>query len=321
MSALPIHAPGRADGRPPPFASIDAIEADFGAHGYICGPGVATTVYLAARLAKPILVEGPPGVGKTELAKVAARHAGLALHRLQCYEGVDEAKALYEWKYGKQLLYTQMLKEKLSEVLDGAADLAEGMHRLNGFSDAFFSETFLEERPLLKALRSRDGAVLLVDEIDKADQEFEALLLEMLSDYQVTVPEIGTLSATVKPLVILTSNSTRTIGEALRRRCLYLHIDFPAPDLERRILHARVPGIDEALAARLVTFIDALRTLDLRKGPSVSELIEWAQALVMMNVATLDEDTVRRTLGLVVKFRQDMAAVEDALPALLSRTP
>ncbi|WP_431854285.1 AAA family ATPase [Azospirillum sp.] len=320
MTALPIHTPTRAD-EPPPFASIDAIEADFGARGYICGPGVATTVYLAAKLAKPILVEGPPGVGKTELAKVAARHAGLTLHRLQCYEGVDEAKALYEWKYGKQLLYTQMLKEKLSEVLDGAADLAEGMRRLNGFSDAFFSEAFLEERPLLKALRSRDGAVLLVDEIDKADQEFEALLLEMLSDYQVTVPEIGTLSASVKPLVILTSNSTRTIGEALRRRCLYLHIDFPAPDLERRILHARVPGIDDALAARLVTFIDALRTLDLRKGPSVSELIEWAQALVMMNVGTLDEDTVRRTLGLVVKFRQDMAAVEDALPALLSRTP
>ncbi len=315
MTALP----GIAAEPPAAFGSIEAIEADFAAHGYICSPGVATTMYLAAKLAKPILVEGPPGVGKTELAKVAARHAGLALHRLQCYEGVDEAKALYEWKYGKQLLYTQMLKEMLADVLDGAADLAEGLRRLDGFSDAFYSESFLEERPLLKALRSRDGAVLLVDEIDKADQEFEALLLEMLSDYQVTVPEIGTLSASVKPLVILTSNSTRTIGEALRRRCLYLHIDFPGPELERRILHARVPGIDDALARRLAAFIDGMRALDLRKGPSVSELIEWAQALVMMNVAALDEDVVRRTLGLVVKFRQDMATVEDALPGLLSR--
>ena len=223
--------------------SVDEVVQSFASQGYICNDQIATAVYLAAQLRKPVLVEGPPGVGKTELAKASAAFLEAPLIRLQCYEGVDEAKALYEWKYGKQLLYTQLLKEKLGDLLAGADTMDACMERLAGMGDAFYSETFLEPRPLLQALRSDEPPVLLVDEVDKADQEFESFLLELLSDYQISVPELGTVTAHTEPLVFLTSNNTRELSDALKRRCLHLYIPFPDQKLENRIVEARVPEV------------------------------------------------------------------------------
>ena len=225
-------------------ASVDSIRKTFEQHRYICSNQIATAVYLAFHLKKPVLIEGPPGVGKTELAKTTATMFGMPLIRLQCYEGLDEAKALYEWKYGKQLLYTQVLKETLDEVLQGAKGFDESVGRLHEFGDIFFSEEFIEPRPLLKALKEEHGCVLLIDEVDKSDHEFESLLLEILSDFQVSIPEIGTVKAKAEPpLVFLTSNNTREISDALKRRCLHLYIPFPDVDLEQRIIQARVPEI------------------------------------------------------------------------------
>ena len=242
--------------------SVDSLRSNFEDHRYICSNQIATAVYLAYHLRKPVLIEGPPGVGKTELAKTTADMFQLPLIRLQCYEGLDEAKAIYEWKYGKQLLYTQVLKETLDEVLQGAKGFAESVERLHEFGDIFFSEEFMEPRPLLKALREEDGCVLLIDEIDKSDHEFESLLLEILSDYQVSIPEIGTIKAKAEPpLVFLTSNNTREISDALKRRCLHLYIPFPDVDIEQKIIHARVPEIPDELRRQLVTFIQELRDL------------------------------------------------------------
>ena len=302
------------------LASIDIIEAGFADLGYICSPQIATAVFLAARLRKPILVEGPPGVGKTELAKTAATLLALPLVRLQCYEGLDEAKALYEWKYGKQLLYTQVLKEKLGDLLEGAEGLAESVERLHRFGDVFYSEEFLEPRPLLQAMEAADGTVLLIDEIDKSDHEFESLLLEILSDYQVSIPEIGTVKARSTPLVFLTSNNTRDVSDALKRRCLHLHIPFPSIELEERILESRVPDLDTRLRHQLVAFVHAVRELDLKKQPAISETIDWARSLLLLHAVQLDDALLRSTLNVLLKFEQDIETAEAELPALLKTT-
>ncbi|MCO6418761.1 MoxR family ATPase [Siccirubricoccus sp. KC 17139] len=299
------------------LASIEATEAGLQSAGYIPSRPISTAVYLAHHLQKPILVEGPAGVGKTELAKAAASWLGLGLIRMQCYEGLDESKALYEWKYGKQLLYTQILKDRMGALLGEEPSLEGAMRRLHGVSDLFFSEEFLEPRPLLKALRQPEGAVLLIDEVDKADQEFEAFLLELLSDYQVSIPEIGTVRAEVAPIVMLTSNSQRDLGDALKRRCLHLHIGLPEPRLEARIIATRVPGIAEALRRQLVAFVQQMRTLDLKKLPSVSETIDWARVLVLLHVRELDPGLVRETLNVLLKFESDIETVEPRIAELL----
>lgn len=299
------------------LASVEAIETGFAGLGYICSPRIATAVFLAAKLRKPVLVEGPPGVGKTELAKTAASLLKLPLFRLQCYEGLDEAKALYEWKYGKQLLYTQILKEKLGDLLNTSEGLAESVARLHRFGDVFYSEEFLEPRPLLQAMEQPEGAVLLIDEIDKSDQEFESLLLEILSDYQVSIPEIGTIHAKSTPLVFLTSNNTRDLSDALKRRCLHLHIPFPSIELEERILESRVPDVKERLRQQLVSFVHSLRELDLKKQPAISETIDWARSLLLLHATELDETLLQGTLNVLLKFEQDIETAEAEIPALL----
>ncbi len=287
--------------------------------GYICNRQTAIAVHLAAHLGKPILVEGPAGVGKTELAKAVAEMRGLPLIRMQCYEGLDESKALYEWKYGKQLLYTQILKDRLGASLADAPDLASAMERLAGVGDVFFSEQFLEARPLLRALQEEHGAVLLIDEVDKSDHEFEAFLLELLSDFQVTIPEIGTISARTQPLVILTSNNIRDLGDALKRRCLYLRLDFPDQRLEEKIVAARVPEISATLRRQLVSFVQQLRQMDLKKLPSVSETIDWARALLLLHVSELGHDIVESTLNILLKYEADIESAQRQAGAAIAK--
>jgi MoxR-like ATPase len=297
--------------------AIEALMAGYEKLGYVSDEQIATALFLAQKLEKPLLVEGPPGVGKTELAKATAEYLGLNMIRLQCYEGLDEGKALYEWQYGKQLLYTQVLKEKLGDVMQGAKTLDESMTRLGGFEDVFFSEQFLQTRPLLEALRSDDGVVLLIDEIDKSDDEFEAFLLEILSDYQISIPELGTVKAKKPPLVFLTSNNTREIGDALKRRCLHLYIPFPDAVRENTILQARVPELNEGLRANVVDFVQKLREMDLKKPPAVSETIDWARTVVLLNIDVLDSDFVKNTLNVLLKFKSDIEAAESDLPRLM----
>ena len=301
------------------FASIEAVQRGFDDSGYVCNREIATTLYLAQHLGKPILVEGPAGVGKTELAKSMAVFAQVPLIRLQCYEGLDESKALYEWKYGKQLLYTQILKDRVQEILEGSESLAESITKLHQYDDIFFSSHFLEPRPLLKALQQEKGVVLLVDEVDKADQEFEAFLLEVLSDFQVSIPEIGTVSAVARPFVFLTSNNTREMSEALKRRCLYLFIPFPNADFERQIIRKHVPGISDRLAGQLVAYIHQVRNLDLRKVPSVSETIDWARVLLILHAEALEHEVVRNTLNIFLKFEEDIHAVEEQLEHIMDQ--
>ena len=289
------------------MSSVDALIESLGGVGYIASRRIATALYMSVNLQKPILVEGSAGVGKTELALSTATLLGLPLIRMQCYEGLDESKALYEWKYGKQLLYTQILKEKIHHLIESADGLDASFEKLAGFQDLFFSREFLEPRPLLRAMEQSGGSVLLIDEIDKSDEEFEALLLEVLSDYQVTVPEIGTISAQVPPLVILTSNNTRELGDALKRRCLHLHIDFPDADLEARIVRSRVPDVSDRLLAQLVAFIQKVRDQNIRKLPSISETIDWARTLVLLGIESIDAQQAKETLHILLKYQSDIA--------------
>ncbi|WP_081811259.1 AAA family ATPase [Hyphomonas beringensis] len=300
-----------------PMTSIEAITAGLESVGYISTRPISTSVFLAHGLRKPILIEGPAGVGKTDLAASLSRWLDVPLLRLQCYEGLDEGKALYEWKYGKQLLYTQILKEKLNDVIGDAQTLEASLSELGTFEDLFFSEQFLEARPLLTAMRQSAGSVLLVDEIDKSDEEFEAFLLEVLSDYQVTVPEIGTIRANVPPIVILTSNNVRELGDALKRRCLHLHIGFPDHKREQRIVQARVEGISETLLDQMVGFVQSIRELDIKKRPSIAETVDWAKTLLLLHANTLDETFVRDTLNVLLKHESDIAAVTTDIPKLV----
>ena len=301
-----------------PLASVDDIIEGLAAVGYIASRRIATALYMAAHLQKPILVEGVAGVGKTELALSAAALLGLPLIRLQCYEGLDESRALYEWKYGKQLLYTQILKDHMGPALSGAPDLAAAMERLHETGDLFFSEPFLEPRPLLQALRAEGGAVLLIDEIDKSDEAFEAFLLELLSAYQVSIPEIGVIRAVTPPVVFLTSNNVRDLGDALKRRCLHLHIPLPDQRLEERIIASRVPDVEGRLRTELVAFVQSVRGLDLRKLPSISETVDWARALVLLHARALDPALVRETLSVLLKFEQDIIAVDQRIGEFLA---
>lgn len=301
------------------FFSSEDITLGFEKEGYICNRQIATTLYLAYHLQKPILVEGPAGVGKTELAVITSKYLSLPLIRLQCYEGLDESKALYEWKYGKQLLYTQILKDKLNDILLDADNLSESLTKLHEFDDIFYSTHFLAPRPLLTALQSNDGTVLLIDEVDKSDHEFEAFLLEILSDFQVSVPEIGTIHAVSKPIVFLTSNNTREMSEALKRRCLHLYIPFPDVKLEKEIIRVHVPDLSEVLQSQLVAFIHQVRKLDLKKLPSVSETIDWAKVLLLLHSSSLDPNLIKETLNVIIKFEDDIEIVRDHIYDMSAR--
>jgi MoxR-like ATPase len=284
--------------------------------GYIASRQIATAVYLAHHLRKPVIIEGPAGVGKTDLAVSIASALDFPLLRLQCYEGLDDSKALYEWKYGKQLLYTQILKEKIGQLVDPADTLSAAFDKLNSFQDLFFSRQFLQPRPLLQAMEQSGGSVLLVDEVDKSEEAFEALLLEVLADFQVTIPEIGTVRAQVPPLVILTSNNTRELSDALKRRCLHLHIGFPDAELERRVLRARVPGLGDKLLAQLLAFVQELRAENIRKPPSIAESVDWARTLLLLHAESLSESLVRDTLGVLMKRETDVREVQGRLGAM-----
>lgn len=279
--------------------------------GYIADESIATAIFLALRMEKPILIEGPAGVGKTGLAQALSGALDFPLVRLQCYEGIDEGKALYDWEYGKQLIYTQMLRTHLDSCLSGSDTLREAVERLTAEESLFFSQNFLVQRPILRSFLSEGRSLLLIDEVDRSDDEFEALLLECLSDFQISIPELGVIKAKVKPLVILTSNATRMISDALRRRCLYLYLALPEFDREVAIIRARFPEVCEDLAKQMVAFLRKTRELNLRKPPSISEALDWAQVLSILNTSRLTPEIVGITRGAIIKHQNDMPKVMD----------
>ena len=288
------------------FSSPQEVQSALRDQHYIASDEIATIMYLSQQLGKPLLTEGPAGVGKTELAKTIAGATGRELIPLQGYEGLDETKALYEWEYAKQLLYTQLLRDKLQETLSGASDLTAAADRLAAEEDVFFSMRFLLQRPLLKAILSELPTVLLIDEIDRADAEFEAFLLEVLSDFQVSIPELGTLAAVHRPLVVLTSNNTRELSEALKRRCLYLFIGYPTVEQELAVVRMKIPDLSPKLARQVVELVQSLRDMDLRKSPSISETLDWAKALVALNLKNMDNATLETTLSVLLKHQSDL---------------
>jgi len=296
------------------------MEAWLGRARYLADPATALSTWLALKMRRPLLLEGPAGVGKTDLARATAEALGRPLVRLQCYEGLDEGKALYEWDYAKQMLYTQLLRDVVAREVSGAETIADAAALVARSEASFFNEHFLIARPLLAALKSPVPVVLLLDEVDRADPEFEAFLLEILSELQVTIPELGTIKADPEhpPLVFLTTNGTREMTEALRRRCLHAFLDYPPPSREIAILQLSVPGLEAALAARMVAFVDGLRALDLRKAPAISETIDWARSVLLLGGAKLDKELVRDTLGLLLKHQGDKGDVEPKIERLLA---
>ncbi len=301
------------------FDTVEEVQKKLLDQQYICNKNIATVVFLASKLQKPVLVEGPAGVGKTELGRVVAGALNLPMIRLQCYEGLDESKALYEWEYSKQLLYTQMLRDKIGEVIEGATTLRAAADRIAKQDDIFFSEQFIVPRPLLRAITAPERILLLIDEVDKSDPEFEAFLLEVLSDYTVSVPELGTLQPKHIPMVFLTSNNAREMTDALKRRCLHLYIDFPDAEMEARILRAKVPDVGDRLVEDIVDLIQRIRQLDLKKVPSISETLDWARALMLLNADSLEAELVEETMNIILKHQGDIEKAQSELAKLLSQ--
>ncbi|MBE7187879.1 MoxR family ATPase [Jatrophihabitans endophyticus] len=299
------------------FDSVEDVVTRFTEHGYLADQRLATTVFLQSRLDKPVLLEGPAGVGKTQLAKSLAEVTGRPLLRLQCYEGQDESTALYEWDYGKQLLYTQLLREKIGQIVGDASSIEESVDRISAEDSVFFSERFLAPRPLLDAVRSDVPVVLLIDEVDRADEALEAVLLELLAEYQVSVPELGTYRAKHLPYVVLTSNNTRDLSAALKRRCLHLSLDYPDAERELDIIRSKQTGLPDALARTLVEVVRGLRDLDLRKAPSISETIDWARTLAVLGATELTAELLAQTANVVVKYDRDLRRTLEVLPKLV----